>query len=221
MKQTEKKKQKRLFSPDSGLMYFLTKTGWIIILNVIFLITCIPIFTIGTSVTSLYYAMMKSVRKDRSYPVKEYFASFKRTFKTGSMFTITAILWLLLLNHLRMVNLSMGTENAAFLNRVYVAVMAVTVAVLLYLFPILSRFAMKPGLMVRLAFVMAVRFIGYTVILLGGSAALFYIWFYYLPVPVILFLPGAICFCSTFLMERALRAYMPVSEIAEDAWYAQ
>ena len=74
------KKKPKPFAPESSLMYYMTKAGWVIILNIVFLISCLPVFTIGTAVTSFYYAMMKSIRRDRSYPLLEYWSSFKRTF---------------------------------------------------------------------------------------------------------------------------------------------
>ena len=78
------KKKPKPFAPESSLMYYMTKAGWVIILNIVFLISCLPVFTIGTAVTSFYYAMMKSIRRDRSYPLLEYWSSFKRTFVKGS-----------------------------------------------------------------------------------------------------------------------------------------
>ena len=215
----EVKKDKKLLSPDGNIMYFLTKAGQVIILNVIWLLSCIPIVTIGTATTSFYYAMMKNIRRNRSYPVVEYLASFKRTLGKGSIFTIIAGIWLFLLYHLQTVALSVGSETGLFLNKVYLALMVVTAAILLYLFPVLSRFTMSMSAMVKLAFVMAVRYIGYTVIMLAGSVALVWIWFYYLPMPAIFFLPGAWCYICTFMIEKALRAYMPAPKENEDAWY--
>jgi len=46
------KKKPKPFAPESSLMYYMTKAGWVIILNIVFLISCLPVFTIGTAVTS-------------------------------------------------------------------------------------------------------------------------------------------------------------------------
>ena len=125
----------------------------------------------------------------------------------------------MLLFYLQTIALAMGNDTGAFLNKVYLALMLVSAAVLLYLFPVLSRFTMSMGNMVKLAFVMAVRYIGYTLLMLAGTAALVWLWFYYLPMPTIFFLPGAWCFVCTFMVEKALRAYMPAPAEKEDAWY--
>lgn len=213
------KGREKLLGPDSRFMYIMTKAGQVIILNVIWLLSCIPVFTIGTATTSLYYAMMKNIRRNRSYPVVEYFASFKRTFVKGSIFTVVAGIWLLVLYHLQTVALTMAGNTGIFLNRIYLTLMVMTAAILIYLFPVLSRFTMSMTSMVKLAFVMAIRYIGYTILILFATAALAWLWFYYLPVPVILFLPGAWCYVCTFMIEKALRKYMPPSDGNEDAWY--
>lgn len=214
-----KKGKKSFFDPEGRLMYFLTKAGWVIILNVVWLLTCIPVFTIGTATTSLYYAMIKNIRRNRGYPLGEYFASFKRTFVKGSIFTVVAILWLLLLYHLHGIALGQPEDAGAFQRRIYLMLAFLTAAVLLYLFPVLSRFTMSMVSMVKLSFVMAIRFLGYTVVMLAGTALLAILWFYYLPIPAIFFLPGAWCYVCTFMVEKALKKYMPSSEGNKDAWY--
>lgn len=219
MTDSGKREKKNFLDPDGRLIFFMTKAGQVIILNVVWLLTCIPVFTIGTATTSLYYAIIKNIRRNRGYPLAEYFASFKRTFVKGSVFTVVAILWLLLLHHLWTVALDMTGDTGAFLKKLYMTLMFLSVAVLLYLFPVLSRFTMDMVSMVKLSFVMSIRFIGYTILMLMGTAALTILWIYYLPMPVIFFLPGAWCYVCTFMIEKALKKYMPSSEGNEDAWY--
>lgn len=215
----EKKDLKVLLGPEGSIVYFMTKAGQVIILNIIWLISCIPLFTIGTATTSFYYAMMKNIRRSRSYPVVEYVASFKRTFGSGSVLTICMGVWLFLLYHLYETAMIQPTETTLFLSRIYIVLAIITLAVGMYLFPVLSRFTMKLSSMVKLAFVMAVRYIGYTIFMLIGTGFLVWAWMFYLPMPTIFFLPGAWCFICTFMIEKALRKYMPAPKEDEDAWY--
>lgn len=215
----EKKSRKKLLGPEGSITYFMTKAGQVIILNIIWLISCIPIFTIGTATTSFYYAMMKNIRRDRSYPVVEYLASFKRTLVSGSILTICIGVWLFLLYHLYGLAMLQPTETGIFLGRMYIALAVLTLAVVLYLFPVLSRFTMKLTSMVKLSFVMAIRYIGFTLLMLAGTGVLVWAWMFYLPMPTIFILPGAWCFVCTFMIEKALRKYMPAPKEDEDAWY--
>ena len=213
------RERKKLLSPEGNLIQFLTKAGQVIMLNIVWLLSCLPIITIGTATTSLYYSMMKNIRRDRGYPLVEYMASFKRTLGKGSIFTVCAGVWLFVLYHLRTVAIAQQGGTGGITGSICLMLMVVTAAILVYLFPVLSRFTMRMSDMVKLAFVMAVRYIGFTVTILIGTAVLIWIWFYFLPVPMILIWPGAWCYVCTFMIEKALRKYMPVSEADEDAWY--
>ena len=213
------KKKPKPFAPESSLMYYMTKAGWVIILNIVFLISCLPVFTIGTAVTSFYYAMMKSIRRDRSYPLLEYWFYFKRIFVKGSMVRCGRGIWISLIWYLWNISAVSGEETGLFLQKFYTGLLVVTGAILIYLFPVMSRFTMKLSSMVKLSFVMAVRFLPYTAILLAGLLLLVFVWFRYLPIPMIFVWPGAFCFAGTFLMEKALRKYMPAPAPGEDAWY--
>ena len=48
-----------LFNMDGPLFRFLSKVADLMILNLIFLISCIPIVTIGASITALSYVTLK------------------------------------------------------------------------------------------------------------------------------------------------------------------
>ncbi len=215
----EKKEKEKLLSPEGNLVYYLTKIGQVIILNIVWFVSCLPIFTIGTATTSLYYAMMKNIRRNRSYPFVEYLASFKRTFVKGSIVTVAIGLWMFLLWYLRGAALSAGNGAESFASAGYLLLMLVTAAVLVYLFPVMSRFSLNMTGLIKLSFLMAVRYIGYTVVILLGTGFLVWIWFYFLPLPMIFIWPGMWCFLCTFMIEKALKKYMPAPKEDEDAWY--
>ena len=44
------------------LLDFMNTLFNLFLLNIVFLLTCIPIFTIGTALSSLYYVMFKEVK---------------------------------------------------------------------------------------------------------------------------------------------------------------
>jgi uncharacterized membrane protein YesL len=215
----KKKNKTGFFNPESTLMLFLTKAGQVIILDIFWCLSCIPVITAGSATASLYYAVMKAVRRNRSYPVKEYFASLKRTLGSGSILTAVFLIWFILLHRLYAAAALTGGETGSFLERMYLALGIVSFGVLVYLFPVLSRFTMKLTRMVKLAFVMAVRYLGFTIVILAGTAFLAWLLFYYLPMPMIFVLPGAWCYVCTFMIEKALRNYMPAPSENEDAWY--
>lgn len=82
---------KGLFSVDNPLMRFLSRVADVLILNLLFIITSLPVITIGASLTSLYYCLFKIKEQEEGYLLKKYFHSFKQNFKQAT------IMWLFML----------------------------------------------------------------------------------------------------------------------------
>ncbi|MCF0146375.1 MAG: DUF21 domain-containing protein, partial [Eubacterium sp.] len=57
----------------------------IIWLSAIFLVSCLPVITIGASLSALYYTVHKNIMDSRSYPSKEFFRSFASCFKQSTL----------------------------------------------------------------------------------------------------------------------------------------
>ena len=81
------------FNPKSTGTRFLTSICNLIIVNFIFMITCIPVFTIGASVTSLYRITIAILAGDNPAVFKDYFKCFKDNFlkATGLEFFYLAL----------------------------------------------------------------------------------------------------------------------------------
>ena len=69
------------FDLDNPFIQFLNRLTDVVILNVICLICCIPIVTIGTSITALNYVTMKMARNEEGYIVRDFFKSFRENFR--------------------------------------------------------------------------------------------------------------------------------------------
>ena len=72
-----------IFSYDSPMMQILMYIGDLIILNVIFLVCCVPLFTIGAAQAGLYTAMrVLNDKEDDTSVVGAFFRGFKSGFGT-------------------------------------------------------------------------------------------------------------------------------------------
>ena len=80
-----------IFNYDNPVWRFIGKLGDLMILNILWVICSIPIFTMGASTTAVYYVTMKLVRGDDGYTLRNYFKSFKENFKQAT------VIWLLML----------------------------------------------------------------------------------------------------------------------------
>ncbi|MDE6641954.1 MAG: YesL family protein [Acetatifactor sp.] len=214
----KKKDSGGMLANDGKIVGLLNKSGEIILLNMAFLLCCVPVVTLGPALASLYYATMKSIRRERGYPVREFFSSVKRTLKKGILLTLLAAVWLGLLffgRYYAGTGQWKGSPGAGL----YDALIIVSICVMIYVFPVLSRFEMKLTGILHLSFLMSIRFLPVTVLSIAGSAAVVLLMIYVLPIPCISFVPGLWCLALTFLMERVLQAYTPEAEPGEEQWF--
>ena len=217
----------KLFSWDGRFMEVLNGFGELVMLSVVFLICCVPVVTIGPAVTSLYYAVIKSVRRGRGTPLSEFFASMKRTLGKGIIITleIMAVGAALYMGYRQAVAMNeaaaagITTHDGKVFATVYVILGVLLMAVSVYIFPILSRFTMGTVNMWKLAFVMGIRYLPVTAAVIAGTALLIWLQVYVFPIPCAAFIPGCWCFIVTFMMEKVLLHYMPKPSEGNDAWY--
>ena len=75
----------KLFRMDSPLMRFLTKIADLMVLNILFCVTSIPLITIGASWTALYSVTLKMVRDEEGSVSRSYFRSFRQNFRQATL----------------------------------------------------------------------------------------------------------------------------------------
>lgn len=126
---------------DSPLMRFLTKIADLMVLNILFCVTSIPLITIGASWTALYSVTLKMVRDEEGSVSRSYFRSFRQNFRQATLLWLGVLVVLaLLVLDIRVLN-GMAEGTAPGLLRVGVEILALLgIMVLQYLFPSLARF---------------------------------------------------------------------------------
>ena len=85
-------------NPENTLIRKLELFCNLIALNLIFLLTCLPVITIGSAVTSLYHVTLRECRGEYGYFVRPYLTAFRSNLRSGiklfSTFLITGLLLL-------------------------------------------------------------------------------------------------------------------------------
>ena len=77
-------------SGESGVNYdnifikLLSRMADAMLLSIFFVLSCIPVVTIGAAFTALYYTAMKGITGDDGYVWKFYTRSFKQNFKQAT-----------------------------------------------------------------------------------------------------------------------------------------
>lgn len=81
----------KIFDVDSPLMHGLNKMADLMWLNVLTVLCCLPVVTVGASLTALNYMALKIARDEESYITKGFFKSFRANFKQAT------VIWLIFL----------------------------------------------------------------------------------------------------------------------------
>lgn len=83
----------RIFDINSKFMQIAMKGADLIILNVLTLLCCIPILTIGPAFTAMHYTLLKLYRDEEGGIFKTFFHGFAANFRQGVALTFVYLLF--------------------------------------------------------------------------------------------------------------------------------
>lgn len=85
---------KRLFDPDSPIMRLLADLADLVVLNLLWLLCCLPIVTAGAATAALYRCTLNMARTEKAWNAKAFFAAFRENFPkaTGIWLILLAVL---------------------------------------------------------------------------------------------------------------------------------
>lgn len=155
-----------LFSPDSMIMQFVSRFCDIVILNVVFLLTCLPLFTIGAALTALYDTVFRMDTEREGKLLSTYFRAFRSNFRQSTL------IWLVLVlfgaaSCMNMVNFSEIGGTAGFLLFLLALLIFLVLALILsYAFPLLSQFGNSTKATLRNALLLSIAHLPRSLVLL-------------------------------------------------------
>lgn len=158
----------KMFNYENPFWQAMNRIADILILNIIVIIFSLPIFTIGASWTAMYYTLLKIVRKEETYILKEFWHSFKMNFKQATKIWLIFIPFLVFITldiYLWFVNVEGGNTDVlpGALKVTTIIVAVILLVELIYVFPILSHFDNTIKKTLINAFLVSILNIPYTV----------------------------------------------------------
>ena len=163
----------RFFNPDNPVMEFIAKIFDLVILNLIFIFSCVPIITIGASTSALSYVTLKMVRGEDPYIWRNFWKSFRQNFKQGTLVWIFSILIFIFLGMDFYIINSQNTSLFAVVRILLWIVCAVALSVFLYVFPVISHFVCTTKQALKNALLMTFGHLPYTLMLALAGLLLF------------------------------------------------
>lgn len=218
----------RFFSYDSKFGQLFLKLAYGCCLNVLWLICCLPIVTIGASTTALYYTSFKIAKDEGSYITTMFFRSFKQNFKQAT------IIWLImlvtglvivadavLLGRLRAASTGTVAVIWTLLLACIFACMIAYAIVLTYIFPLLSIASNTTANMFKNAFLIGTHYLFVTILVFFIHYAMFFLVVNVFT-PLIIFGEGLCAVISAHMLLKILRPLLydpndPESKKPDDA----
>lgn len=130
----------KFLSYDSPLMQGLGKMADLMWLNILTLICCIPIVTIGASLTAMNYMALKIARNEECYITRGFFKSFKDNFKQATLIWLIFFVLILILIGDFFIMRNSGMEFHFIFRGILLAFTLLTVFTGMYVFPVLAKF---------------------------------------------------------------------------------
>lgn len=150
---------------DNVIVRALTKICDMVCLNILWLICCIPIFTVGASTAALYTVMLKMVKNEEGYILKGFFSAFKANFKQST------IIWLVLLLlgivcgiDFRVASVIPGTAGLV-MRAVFLLIGFILLSVMIYVFPLTARYENSVRATFRNALILTIAKLPYTLLM--------------------------------------------------------
>lgn len=215
-----------IFNYDNPVWRFIGKLGDLILLNVLWIICSIPIFTIGASTTAVYYVTMKLSRDEDDSAIRGFFRSFKENFKQAT------IIWLILLVAGGLLafdfwfvftgKMAVSGTLKLILNAVFGGIILIYLFISTYVFPLQARFYNPVKRTLFNAFFMSVRHLLQTIGIIAIDAAVavgsYFSLFLFPQMFLLLVLFGMplIAFINSYFFTAIFKKYIPKEEEVQD-----
>lgn len=200
------------FAPGTKLSEILTLAFDLILLNLIFILTCIPVITIGAAVTSLYKVAMQTATKRGGGITREYFAEFKASIIKGSGIFLAEIGVIGLLT-LDLLIWRMFITDAAYTVVAVISfvLMALAIIISFWCFAILSRFENTFKQTIINGCMFALRYCVQTLIMMALTAGWIFLllYFSYLWWLLVLFGFSLPAYLKMFYVNLKFKPFLP------------
>ena len=202
---------------NSPIFQFLNTFTEFVLLNAVFLITCIPLITIGASITALYTVTLREARGEEGYLVHSYWKAFLENFRKSTLlFLVYFASGCVLLFNL-VFWLQMQTPAGNLLLTGICLLSLLWLVSLLYVFPLQARFENSLSQTLRNALLLALsnRLCTVVILLLFLAAAALFCLTSVFRLFLLVFGFAFLAYCNSFFFLKVFRKYEPEQQTPE------
>ena len=158
----------RIFNPENPVFRFLSGIFDMILLNVLFILTSLPLFTIGASLTALY-AVLLWRENDSGYLYRIYFSSFRKNFRQATLVWVPACAVTLFLAYELYLVFRVLDPSWKFLQFPIWISLFLLVSILLYAFPQIAGFEQRTAVILKNSILISIGNVVLTIAVLAVS----------------------------------------------------
>jgi uncharacterized membrane protein YesL len=200
-----------IFNPDNLFFRILARGVDLVGLSIVWIFLCLPVVTIGPATAALYYTTVKVFRQGEDRGFRVYFRAFRDCLKRGIPATlICEAVWAVLVLGYVVMSHNISTDLGVVMYMAYYIAMLIPAGLVCYLCPLLGRFEMKLGDLLRTAFTLTLRHLPSTciIVLLVLQVVIWGVQKWY---PV-LFMPVITCLVVSLFVEKIFLKYVSKEE---------
>jgi uncharacterized membrane protein YesL len=200
----------RMFRNNNPFWQSMGTVYDVFIVNSLWLLCCIPVFTIGSATTAAYYALIQRLLGEGNGVHRDFLASFKRNFRQGTVLgLILTFIGAFLAFDIILCRRS-GTGIFSFFMFFFIAIFIFWAFVTLYAFPLLAKFDRTNREILIWAFTLSVKNLPMTLMMLFVFTAA--LWICHIVPGLIFIMFGAAMQFSTTVLTAIFKPWLPKPE---------
>jgi uncharacterized membrane protein YesL len=187
-----------------NILYYLMVT------NLIWVLTSIPIITMGASTTSLFYIMGKVIRDEDIKVLRDYWKSFKMNFKQATVIWVVLLL-LYAIVYINIENMALMGSMERYIKPIQYFILIELTIMTIYIFPLLSRYHITTKNLLKASFFIGSRHLLTTALCLASAALIVFLTLSFTGLFILLFV-SLYALVSYYLIQRVTKRYMPENQ---------
>lgn len=201
-------------SLDNPVLDYMNTIVQFIALNLVYLICCLPVITIGPATAALYQVTLREARREHGYLIRKFFQHMKEMFVQGMATFLFFAALLSVVVYALVFWFALGTPMASAAFTVTVLLTVIVFGAMLYAFPLMARFQNSLLGTIKNAFLFALSNPGYSFVLILIQVFLVSLLYLFPAMKVFMAAIGFsfTAYCNSFLFGRIFRPYEAISE---------
>lgn len=204
-----------LFGYDNKFFEVLEKLTDIVVLNFLFIISSVPIVTIGASLSAIYSVSMKMIKDEDVHIAKEYIKRFRENFKSSTIIWIFIMFIVVVLAiDFYISDMIVSKLIKTVFQYTFTLVGIILMFVITYIFPLISKFENTIKNTIKNSILISVQNLPNTIIMVLVNLSpiisillcrdhLGYILFFYLIIGY-----GVIAYINSIFLDKILNRYI-------------